>query len=155
MNQEAFKKYVATRKQMDKELSSSTIDEFEEQYRKLKEHQSKANEYAKKYHADRMNTDDEYKQKRQEYLKKSNKKAMEKKQKNKKSTNNDKPLNDEINQLHSRMDEKGNIQPMEKPMEKQKDESNDISKAVETEKLPPQTANNVHFLTTRFYGLGF
>jgi len=73
MNSETFKKYIESRRKLDKEFNKEliNIDALDKQYEKIKAKKEKHNEYMRSYHKDMMENDETFKAKRKEYNKKS------------------------------------------------------------------------------------
>jgi hypothetical protein len=73
MNSETFRKYIESRRKLDKEFNKNliNIDTLDKQYEKIKAKKEKHNEYMRSYHKDMMENDATFKAKRKEYNKKS------------------------------------------------------------------------------------
>jgi hypothetical protein len=77
MDLEKFKKYVDSRKKLNKEFDD--VDILEQKYNNLVESKKKYNEYQRNYYKERINGDEEFKQLRKEYNKKSYQKQKQSK----------------------------------------------------------------------------
>jgi hypothetical protein len=132
MNSETFRKYIESRRKLDKEFNKDliNIETLDKQYEKIKAKKEKHNEYMRSYHKDMMENDETFKAKRKEY----NKKSFDTFQKNhpdkiyKKKEKNIKPV------------EKPIEKPLEKPIEKPIEEVKPVE-----EKLSPLFYNTVGF----------
>jgi len=132
MNSETFRKYIESRRKLDKEFNKDliNIETLDKQYEKIKAKKEKHNEYMRSYHKDMMENDETFKAKRKEY----NKKSFDTYQKNhpdkiyKKKEKNIKPVE----------------KPLEKPIEKPIEKSIEEVKPIE-EKLSPLFYNTLGF----------
>lgn len=69
MDLEAFKKYVQSRKKLDSEFK--IVPNLDTQYNKYLDDKKKINDRTKQWYSEKIQTDDEFKQKRKTYNKKS------------------------------------------------------------------------------------
>lgn len=69
MDKEAFKKYIQSRKKLDSEYKN--LANKDEEYNKYLETKKNINERTKQWYSDKIQNDDEFKEKRKQYNKKS------------------------------------------------------------------------------------
>jgi len=131
MNSETFRKYIESRRKLDKEFNKDliNIDTLDKQYEKIKVKKEKHNEYMRSYHKDMMENDETFKAKRKEY----NKKSFDTYQKN---------HPDKIYKKKEKI--KPVEKPLEKPIEKPIEKSIEEVKPIE-EKLSPLFYNTLGF----------
>ena len=138
MDSETFRKYIESRRKLDKEFNKEliNIDALDKQYEKIKAKKEKHNEYMRSYHKDMMENDETFKAKRKEY----NKKSFETFQKN----HPDKIYKKKekiIKSVEKPLEEKPIEKPIEeKPIEKPIEEVKPIE-----EKLSPLFYNTIGF----------
>jgi hypothetical protein len=127
----AFKKYIEERKKIEKDFGD--IKPLEEKYLKYKEVKDKTNNYAREWHKTRMETDEEYKEKRKQYNKQSYERLKQKKEKVK-SNDEDEPI-EPIKKQSSRTNKK-KVEKVEKEIIINIEENKKVEKEELEEPMP-------------------
>jgi len=159
MDYQAFRKYIEERKKIEKELGD--IKPLEEKYVKYKEVKDKSNSYARQWHKERMESDEEYKEKRKILNKQSYERLKSKRESKKQiqpsdSENEEEELEQQIieepkKKTTSRMKTK----PItNQPIKKQEKPQKQITKEIIPDSPDEEEEDSRHVPIRKFTGLG-
>lgn len=157
MDKDTFRQYLLTRKKVEKDFQSVKTDPvaLEQEYQKYRKSQDRANTYAKQYHKERMEYDDDYKAKRVEYNRKAYEKLKAKRSTNK--TNSSRKLAVSDDAMDTSDDNSELIEKVEKLTIKEPKQPNKRPTKQEPSKLEPMEIEHPKkpLYMPVHYGLGF